>query len=63
MDLPVNERRFFIGMLTKEASEREERNEQLREKQTNSNARGSRSSRVSGNALKSKMKSGQIPLT
>ena len=62
MNLPVNERRFFLGMLTKEAGEREEKMEEMKNKQKTSGSKGSRSTTVSGNALKSKIKSGEIPL-
>jgi hypothetical protein len=62
MSLPVNERRFFLGMLTKEAGEREERMEQMKDKQATNGSRGSRTRKVSGNALKTRMKSGDVPL-
>jgi hypothetical protein len=63
--MPTYERRFFLSMLSREAREREEANEKLREemKSKNGNSKGSRSTRISGDALKNKMKSGEIPTT
>ena len=60
MSMPVYERRFFINMLLKQ----HEKQKEMYDNQTanNSNAKGSRQSKISGDALKSKMKSGEIPL-
>lgn len=61
MSMPVYERRFFINMLLKQ----HEKQKEIYENQTanaTSNSKGSRKSKISGDALKSKMKSGEIPL-
>ena len=60
MSMPVYERRFFINMLLKQ----HEKQKEMYDNQTvnNSNAKGSRQSKISGDALKTKMQTGQIPL-
>jgi hypothetical protein len=58
--MPIYERRFFLGLLTKENSRRQEEIETMHEKQTRG-GKGSRQTRVSGQALKNKMQAGQIP--
>lgn len=64
LSMPVYERRYFLSLLTKEARERQEHSDELRQKtQTNSTAKGKRTTRVSGDALKTRMKSGDLPLT
>ena len=60
LTMPTYERRFFLGLLTKQHREREEYLEEMQ--QTKSNSKGNRSTRVTGDALKSKLKSGGIPL-
>lgn len=60
--MPTHERRFFLGMLTKDLHKREEQLEKANEKaQNKATGKGSRTTKVGGNALKNKMKSGQIP--
>lgn len=59
--MPIYERRFFLGLLTKDAKEREERMETIKHDNKNKNSKGSRSTRVSGEALKSRIKRGEIP--
>lgn len=59
--MPTYERRFFLSLLTKDIQEKNERMEEMKQKNKNNNAKGSRSTRVSGEALKSKIKSGEIP--
>ena len=63
LSMPTYERRFFLGLLNKEAREREERAEELRNKTQTKNSKGSRTTRVTGDALKNKIKSGDIPTT
>lgn len=58
--MPVYERRFFLGLLTKEFEKREE--ETNESSNTISSSKGSRKTRISGDALKSKIKNGEIPL-
>lgn len=59
--MPTYERRYFLSLLTKQAREREEEAENMVTK-PNSNAKGNRTTRVSGDALKNKFKMGDIPL-
>jgi len=61
MNLPVYERRFYLGLLTRDVQQREEKLEEMKEKQTTSGGKGSRTTRVSGAQLKNKIKSGDIP--
>lgn len=63
LSMPTYERRFFIGMLTKSVVEKQEQMEAMKEQATTNNSKGSRTTRVSGTALKSKLKSGDIPTT
>jgi len=64
LSMPTYERRFFLGMLTKQKAEEEERvAEMMNNQQGNPNAKGSRQTKVSGQALKNKFKTGEIPLT
>jgi hypothetical protein len=60
--MPVYERRYFLSLLTKESREREERNQEMVQKENNSNAKGNRKTRISGDALKHRMNSGDVPL-
>ena len=63
--MPTYERRFFLSMLTKEAREREEETERMREEIRNrsNGSKGTKTTRISGEALKTKMKNGEIPTT
>lgn len=63
MAMPTYERRYFLGMLTKQAKEKEEETERLREEAQNKSkgSKGQRSTRITGQSLKNKMKSGEIP--
>lgn len=65
LSMPTYERRFFLGMLTKEAREKQEEADRLREEAQNraKGSKGQRSTRISGESLKNKMKSGEIPTT
>lgn len=64
MAMPTYERRFFLGLLTKDAREREEKMEEMRKShQNNNNSKGSRNTRISGDQLKTRMQNGDIPLT
>lgn len=57
--MPTNERRFYLGMLLKDKHREDEAMENARK---NSTSRNGKTTRVSGEALKSKIKSGQIPI-
>lgn len=63
MMMPTCERRFFLGLATKSAMEREEQIEEMKKNAQNRNSSGGRTTSVSGEALKARMKSGDIPLT
>ena len=65
LSMPTYERRFFLGMLTKEARDKQEEAEKLKEEAQNraKGSKGQRSTRISGESLKNKMKSGEIPTT
>ena len=65
MAMPTYERRFFLGLLTKDAREREEKMEEMRKshQNNNNNSKGSRNTRISGDQLKTRMQNGDIPLT
>lgn len=61
--MPTYERRYFLGLLNKEAREREEKVEEMKNKSQTKGTKGSRTTRVTGDALKNKIKSGDIPTT
>jgi hypothetical protein len=61
MAMPTYERRFFLGLLTKDAKEREEQIEAQKAKNQTKGGKGTRQTRVSGEALKNRIKSGDIP--
>ena len=60
--MPTYERRYFLGLLTKDHIKKQEYYEEQKEKSTTNNSKGSRTTRVTGNALKSKIKSGELPM-
>lgn len=60
LNMPTNERRFHIGMLVKNKSEEQERMKEMYDK--SSGGKGTRKTRISGEALKSRIKSGDVPL-
>ena len=59
--MPTYERRFFIGLLTRDVTRREEQMEEMRNQAKASGGKGTRQTRVSGQALKNKLKTGEIP--
>lgn len=61
MMMPTYERRYFINLLIKQ---NEKKMEYIEENKANagSNSKGNRKSKISGDALKNKMKNGEIPL-
>ena len=61
--MPVYERRYFLSLLTKETKERQEREAEIKEKTQSTTGKGKRTTRVSGDALKSRMKTGDLPLS
>ena len=60
LEMPTYERRYFLGLLTKQARERKEQHEE-RKNNSKSTGKGKRTSTVSGDALKSRIKAGDIP--
>ena len=63
LSCPTYERRFFLQMLINEANKKNElAEERVQEARvSNSGSKGSRTTRISGNQLKAKLQSGQIP--
>jgi hypothetical protein len=59
MNMPTNERRFYLARHHRRMSEQEEKTK----KNNQSGGKGKRSSSISGDALKTKMRNGDIPLT
>lgn len=57
MMMPTGERRYFLSLLIKNKSEENERI-----KQAKSTGKGKRTSTISGDTLKSRIKSGDLPL-
>lgn len=57
MTMPTGERRYFLSLLIKNKTEENERM-----KETKSIGKGKRTSTISGDALKSRIKSGNLPL-
>ena len=51
-EMPTYERRFFIDAFKKEITRQQEHIEDIRAKQSNANAKGTRTSTVSGEAVK-----------
>jgi hypothetical protein len=62
LSMPTYERRFFIGQLTRDNAKQEEQMERAREQNQASNGKGSRTKKISGDALKTRMKNGDVPL-
>lgn len=63
LSCPTYERRFFLQMLINEANKKNElAEEQVRNARANtSRGKGSRNTRISGDQLKAKLQSGEIP--
>ena len=62
MAMPTYERRYYLGMLTKDFERKQEQIEEQKDQQTTSGGKGSRTSKISGNQLKNKINNGDIPL-
>lgn len=56
--MPTGERRFYLGMLIKNKQEEEERVEKMK---SDSNGKGTKKTRISGENLKNRLKNGNIP--
>lgn len=61
--MPVYERRFFIGLLNKENIEKQEKIEEMKEQSKTTSSKGTRTTKVSGESLKNRMKTGDLPLS
>jgi len=61
LELPTYERRFFLGLLSKDFQKREEEIEKAQQQAKSKGGKGNRTSTVSGDALKNKMRNGEIP--
>jgi len=59
--MPTAERRYYLGLLVQSKQKEQEAMDNQTTK--SSTSKGTRQSKVSGDALKSKLKSGEIPLT
>lgn len=58
---PTYERRYYLNKLINENKKKSEMMEQKMEEMKGRNSSGSRTTRIGGEQLKSKLKSGQIP--
>lgn len=63
LELPVYERRYFLSLKTREINEQRDQQETAMKNHTSTNSKGSRTTTVSGDSLKNRMKNGDIPLT
>lgn len=61
LNMSVYERRQYLTLLINENQKKNEAIEEQKEQYTNKNAKGSRTTKVSGDQLKAKLKSGEIP--
>ena len=61
MNMSVYERRQYLSHLLNENQKKTEAIEEQKEAINNKGAKGSRTTRVTGDQLKAKMKSGKIP--
>ncbi len=61
LNMSVYERRQYLNLLINENQKKSEVIEEEKEKYTNKNSKGSRTTKVSGDQLKAKLKSGEIP--
>ncbi len=62
MSMPIYERRFFLGMLTRKNERQQEQLEASKEENVKSNSKGSRQTKLSGKALKNRLNNGDIPI-
>jgi hypothetical protein len=62
LSMPTYERRYFLGLLLKTNSERQEQVENMKQDAVNRNAKGNRTTTISGDQLKAQIKSGQLPI-
>jgi hypothetical protein len=60
--MPTYERRFFLGQLVKDINKKEEHFEKMKEESKVKNGKGNRTTKISGQQLKNKLKTGEIPI-
>jgi hypothetical protein len=60
MMMPTCERRFFLGLATKSALEREEQVEEMKKNAQSRGSKGNRTSSISGQQLKNKFYNGEM---
>jgi hypothetical protein len=61
--MPTHERRFFLGEKLKEIGRKEEAIENMQAQNKSNTGKGSRTSKVSGEALKTRIKNGDLPIS
>jgi hypothetical protein len=59
--MPIYERRYFLSLKNRDINRQKEHNNE-QTKAAKSNSKGNRTTTVSGDALKNRMKNGDIPL-
>lgn len=59
--MPTYERRTYLNLLINENTRKSEMAEEQRENMKNKNAKGTRTTRVGGETLKSRIQNGEIP--
>jgi hypothetical protein len=59
--MPTYERRYYLSLFIRETQKKQEFLEETNQNNVNKNSKGNRTTRVSGDALKNKLMSGQIP--
>jgi hypothetical protein len=61
LSMPTYERRFFIKLLTKEHRRKKEEYNKMTNNSSNG-SKGTRTTKISGDALKNKLSNGEIPM-
>lgn len=59
LSLPVYERRYFLSLKSRDLMEQQDKSADYK---PSSNSKGNRTSTISGDALKNRMKNGDLPL-
>jgi hypothetical protein len=60
MSMPTYERRYYLDMLIRENTKKNDMMEEKMENMKNSSAKGTRNTKIGGEQLKNKLKSGEI---
>jgi hypothetical protein len=61
LSAPTYERRFFLDLLVSENERKLEKMEEQRQQIMSSSGKGTRTTKIGGEQLKSKLKNGEIP--